>query len=130
MNAKRLIIAAGTALTLSAVLLPATASADNRGYYGPPQGYGYGYGRPGHGHGHYKPWKRGYYGPPGRGYPGAGVRGPLSALCAGAGVRTAASAGVLPAGGQRPHHHLARRLVGRGAALAGPWYSRPTSPAR
>jgi hypothetical protein len=64
MNAKRLIIAAGTALTLSAVLLPATASADNRGYYGPPQGYGYGYGRPGHGHGHYKPWKRGYYGPP------------------------------------------------------------------
>jgi hypothetical protein len=62
MNAKRLIVAAGSALALTAALLPAAASADNRGHYGPPEAYGYGYGKPGHGH--YKPWKRGYYAPP------------------------------------------------------------------
>jgi hypothetical protein len=64
MNAKRLIIAAGAALALTAALLPATASADGRGHYGPPQGYGYGYGKPGHGHGHHKHWRQGF-----RGYP-------------------------------------------------------------
>ncbi len=66
MNAKRLIIAAGAALALSAALLPATASAHDRGHYGPPQGYGYGYGKPGHGYGHNRPWTRGYYAQPPR----------------------------------------------------------------
>jgi hypothetical protein len=64
MNAKRLIIAAGSALALTAALLPATASADGRGHYGPRHGghgYGYGHGHGYGGHGHYKPWKHGYY---------------------------------------------------------------------
>jgi hypothetical protein len=80
MNAKHLIIAAGAALALTVALLPATASADGRGHYGPQHGYGhgwgghgygwgghgygYGYGKPGHGH--YKPWKRGYHAYPPR----------------------------------------------------------------
>jgi hypothetical protein len=65
MNAKHLIIAAGSALALSAALFPAAASADNRGHNGPRHGYGngYGYANPGHGHGHgrYNQWNRGFY---------------------------------------------------------------------
>ncbi len=56
MKAKHLIVAIGAAISLSAALMPATASAHDRAYYGPPHGRGWGYG-PGHGG---RPWVRGF----------------------------------------------------------------------
>ena len=61
MNARRTLILIGAATALAAAVLPGTAAAHDRGYYGPPQAYGYGYGNPGHGYGRNKPWKHGYY---------------------------------------------------------------------
>ena len=113
MNAKRLIIAAGSALALSAALLPATASAARSRSLRPAAGLRLRIRqtRP-------RAW------PPQaldarvlcptapRVLSRAGVRGALPPLRPGAGLCPAAP-GLLPAFRQRLHHHLARGLVTR-----------------